>query len=470
VFFYERRLRATEAFSCINDDLLRVRARSRSRSKSLTRVASNMSLGKIFSRSRSSSPSRRYSIEEHHDQDSETTSHVPDPIFKVATVNKQLENEFRGQSTDGVYSNESYSIATPAVEGSKTRGQHHSPPYPTRINTNTTTQPHYYNNTPPSEIFVRNDTHFIDSFNQSKQNNQQPQEDILYGGSNAYQDNSSTRPHPYSRRRSSVQSYNNFDAMLFSQSPHEMLTRPSSGGSSASSSSNETSPISATGGGTTTTTTTTAAATTDTRYGVPPFSSDTNSTTTSSSNSGYPYNSMSSYSSSIRSYLEEGNLLANHQHERYGSIRSNHSFSSDERLMNAIDGSRRSSAASTASASTAVNHRGKKHAPPPLPKAFYSQSQIPITHYHQQQQNQRQQPPNLPHRAYTTPSDSTSTNFAKLKLDVNDLIDDLIQSQQSKAKDMDRYNTYESVRGLRTVSEIFFIIMKQKKKLIVIFY
>ncbi|KAL9554935.1 hypothetical protein MBANPS3_002592 [Mucor bainieri] len=480
LFFYERRLRATEAFSCINDDLLRVRARSRSRSKSLTRVASNMSLGKIFSRSRSSSPSRRYSVDEHEHDAESAASHVLDPIFKIATVNKQLEDEFRG-----VCANDGYGMPTPSTTTStastaatersiKTRGQH---PHPARINT-ATTQPHYFTNAPPSEIFVRDDTHFIDSFNQPPKSTSQPQEDVLYGGSNLYQDNSHNRPRPYSRRRSSVQSYNNFDAMLFSQSPHELIARPSSGGSnnsasSFSSSSNETSPVS---GGTTITTTT---PTTDPRYGVPPFSSDTNSTTTTSSGNGNPYNSVSSYSSSIRSYLEEGNILAHHPHERYGSVRSNHSFSSDERLMSAIDGSRRSSA-SVANGS----YRGKKLGasatplPPPLSKSFYSQPHIPTVHqqpqphyhhqhrpsqpvpashhhhhhhHHQQQQQQQQQypqQPKLPHRAHTSPAgDSISTNFAQLKLDVNDLIDDLIQSQQAKAKD---YNTYESVRGLRS--------------------
>ncbi|KAF1802732.1 hypothetical protein FB192DRAFT_1280776 [Mucor lusitanicus] len=330
LFFYERRLRATEAFSCINDDLLRVRARSRSRSKSLTRVASNMSLGKIFSRSRSSSPSRRHSVDEHYQHEHDTESHVLDPIFKIATVNKQLEDEFRGPSAN-VF------------------------------------------NQPPK-----------------------PQEDVLYGGSNLYQDNSYNRPRPYSqRRRSSVQSYNNFDAMLFSQSPQELISRPSSGGSnnsasSFSSSSNETSPVS---GGTTTTTT-------DPRYGVPLFSSDTNSTTTTSSGIGganHPYNSVSSYSSSIRSYLEEGNILAHHPHERYGSQHQPH-----------------------------YQHRSSQPLPTSLPP----------------------QQPKLPHRAYTSPAgDAISTNFAQLKLDVNDLIDDLIQSQQAKAKD---YNTYESVRGLRS--------------------
>ncbi|KAK4514640.1 uncharacterized protein ATC70_002241 [Mucor velutinosus] len=479
LFFYERRLRATEAFSCINDDLLRVRARSRSRSKSLTRVASNMSLGKIFSRSRSSSPSRRYSVDEHEQGTESAASHVLDPIFKIATVNKQLEDKFRGPSAN-VYANDGYSMPTPSTTTSttstaatersmKTRGQH---THPARVNT-AITQPHYFNNAPPSEIFVRDDTHFIDSFNQPPKPTSQPQEDVLYGGSNLYQDNSYNRPHPYSRRRSSVQSYNNFDAMLFSQSPQELMSRPSSGGSnnsasSFSSSSNETSPVS---GGT-------AITTTDPRYGVPLFSSDTNSTTTTSSGNGgggHPYNSVSSYSSSIRSYLEEGNILAHHPHERYGSVRSNHSFSSDERLMNAIDGSRRSSAAAAASVANG-SYRGKKlnasAAPPPLPKSFYSQSQLPTVHqqqqphyhhqhrssqplpasHHQHQHHQHQhhhsQQPKLPHRAYTSPAgDSISTNFAQLKLDVNDLIDDLIQSQQAKAKDC---NTYESVRGLRS--------------------
>ncbi|GAN02636.1 hypothetical protein MAM1_0025d02081 [Mucor ambiguus] len=479
LFFYERRLRATDAFSCINDDLLRVRARSRSRSKSLTRVASNMSLGKIFSRSRSSSPSRRYSVDEHHHQhehDAESAiSHVLDPIFKIATVNKQLEDEFRAPSAN-VYANDGYGMPTPSTTTSttstaatersmKTRGQH---PHPARINT---AQPHYFNNAPPSEIFVRDDTHFIDGFNQPPKPTKQPQEDVLYSGSNLYQDNSYNRPDPYSRRRSSVQSYNNFDAMLFSQSPQEQISRPSSGGSNKSassfSSSNETSPV--TSGATVTTPTTT-----DPRYGVgvSPFSSDTNSTTTTSSGNGggsHPYNTVSSYSSSIRSYLEEGNILAHHPHEHYGSFRSNHSFSSDERLMNAIDGSRRSSAAAAASVANG-SYRGKKVGataaappPPPLPKPFYSQPHIPTVHQQQQphyhhphrpsqplptSHHHYPQQPTLPHRAYTSPAgDPITTNFAQLKLDVNDLIDNLIQSQQAKAKD---YNTYESVRGLRS--------------------
>ncbi|KAI8639861.1 hypothetical protein BD408DRAFT_484505 [Parasitella parasitica] len=431
LFFYERRLRATEAFSRINDDLLRVRARSRSRSKSLTRVASNMSLGKIFNRSRSSSPTRRYSTEEHY-ENVETASHVPDPIFKVATINKHQEDEFRGQSD--VYANGNYSAT--AVEEVKTRGPHY---YPARIDTAAAAQPHHYHNADPSEIFVRDDTHFIDGFNQSpKPSSQHSAEDILYSGSNHYQDNSYNRPHPYNRRRSSVQSYNNLDAMLFSQSPQDLSPRPTSRAShnsfaSFSSSSNETSPVTAGS---------MATSTVDPRCGVlSPFSSDANSTTTTTSGSGgggapngLPYNSISSYGSSIRSYLEDGNIQFNHQHDRYGSIRSNHSFSSDERLMNAIDRSRRSSAASGASV-------GAYRSSAPLPKSFYNQPPVPTVH--------QQQYPTLPPRSLThSASDSISSDFTRLKLDVNDLIDDLIQSQ-ANAKEMDRYSTYENARGLK---------------------
>ncbi|CEP19548.1 hypothetical protein [Parasitella parasitica] len=437
LFFYERRLRATEAFSRINDDLLRVRARSRSRSKSLTRVASNMSLGKIFNRSRSSSPSRRYSVEDQY-LDEATSSHVPDPVFKIATVNKQQEDEFRASSD--VHANGS---AT-AAEGAKIRGPHY---YPSRIDT---AQPHHYHNAPPSEIFVRDDTHFIDGFNQQpKPSSQQPTEDILYSGSNHYQDNSYNRPGPYNRRRSSVQSYNNLDAMLFSQSPRDQSPRPPSQAShnssaSFSSSSNEASPITAGSA----TTPTTPATMTDPRYGVlSPFSSDTNSTTTATSShagiaaNGLPYNSISSYGSSIRSYLEDGNIQFSHQHDRYGSVRSNHSFSSDERLMNAIDRSRRSSAASAASVGA------QRSSAPPLAKSFYTQPLVSTA----QQQQQQQQPPMFPHRGLThSTSDSVSSDFARLKLDVNDLIDDLIQSQSNTTKEMDRYSTYESARGLRS--------------------
>ncbi|KAG1049842.1 hypothetical protein G6F43_007856 [Rhizopus delemar] len=93
-FFYERKLRATEAYSCIHDGLLRERARTRSRSRSLTRVASNMSVGRLFgARSRSTSPSRSsISTFERQQQDLVIDQSVPDPILKVAAVNDLFRN------------------------------------------------------------------------------------------------------------------------------------------------------------------------------------------------------------------------------------------------------------------------------------------------------------------------------------------------------------------------------------------
>ncbi|CAO3654956.1 unnamed protein product [Mucor hiemalis] len=415
LFFYERRLRATDAFSAINDDLLRERARSRSRSKSLTRVASNMSIGKLFARSRSTSPSRHSSSNERTDDDDEqaTTpaSCVPDPIFKVATVNKHTGSEFRtqyspppslshkshsGPAATTTSINDFYASNTAAEKGYK----------PSRINT----QPHYrYNadsrNTAPSEIFIRDDHTFIDSFNDIPK-----QEDVLYKGTNHYQDNSySSRPsyHSSSHRHGSISSSaGTLDAMLFQSSP-ELMSRPSSGGSSGNSHSS--------------------------------VSSETDRTLSR----GFTMNdSISSNTSSIRSYFDEINYFASptsttrgNSNDRYRS-NNNNTASYDERIMNVIDGSRRSNASSTSSRRA------------PLHPAFYSNP-----HISQQQQQQPSLQPPMAHRSHTMP-DMMSANINRLKDDVNGLIDELIHSQQQlrSQQDMGRYynSTYEGVQGLRT--------------------
>lgn len=421
LFFYERRLRATDAFSSINDDLLRERARSRSRSKSLTRVASNMSIGKLFARSRSTSPSRHSSSNERTDDDDEqvTTpaSCVPDPIFKVATVNKHTGGEFRTQySPPPSLSHKSHS--GPAVTTASINdfyASHHTAAdkgyKPSKINT----QPHYRYNAEsrnnyaaaPSEIFIRDDHTFIDSFNEVPK-----QEDVLYKGTNYYQDNNlyNSRPSYHSstshRHGSISSSAGTLDAMLFQSSP-ELMSRPSSGGSSGNSHSS--------------------------------VSSETDRTLSR----GFTMSdSISSNTSSIRSYFDEINYFASPTSSTTrGSIsdryRSNNNTSSyDERIMNVIDGSRRSNASSTSSRRA------------PLHPAFYSNP-----HVSQQQQQQQQAPPPMAHRSHTMP-DMMSANINRLKDDVNGLIDELIQSQQQlrSQQDMGRYynSTYEGVQGLRT--------------------
>ncbi|KAI9485714.1 MAG: hypothetical protein EXX96DRAFT_476421 [Benjaminiella poitrasii] len=194
IFFYERRLRTTEAFSCIHDGLLRARGRSRSRSKSLTRVASQMSIGKLFARSRSSSPSKHISSEEHEDiMDQAVSSQVMDPVFKVATVNKYTEYKTQASPhlpTDGYYPDESYMSKL---------AYHH-----------------------PQVIH-----------------------DLLYSDANYYQDNSYSRPNPYTRRPSSQIPYS-ADSLLYTQSPGGIIRPPSGGSNNSTTSSSESLPIDST--------------------------------------------------------------------------------------------------------------------------------------------------------------------------------------------------------------------------------
>ncbi|CEG66104.1 hypothetical protein RMATCC62417_02745 [Rhizopus microsporus] len=202
-FFYERRLRATEAYSCIHDGLLRQRARTRSRSRSLTRVASNMSIGRLFgARSRSSSPSRSsISTTERLSQDlilDQSTTHVPNPVLKVATVNKHGTPPATPVSPNGYYT-ASLDAVTPSRAPMAA--------------------------TPPRNngLFTKEDSQFTDSFNGFSTSFEEG--DALYGGQNQYQDNSFYRPSLYHGHNKS----NSFDTMLFQPSSPESLSRPSSG-------------------------------------------------------------------------------------------------------------------------------------------------------------------------------------------------------------------------------------------------
>lgn len=384
-----------------------------------------MSIGKLFARSRSTSPSRHSSSNERTDDEETTTTQqscVPDPIFKVATVNKQTGDEFRTQySPPPSLSHKSHS--GPAVTTSSINDFYASPTAvergykPSRINT----QPHYRYNAdsrmnnaaPPSEIFVRDDHTFIDSFNDIPK-----QEEILYSGANHHQDNSYHRRPSYStttsHRHGSISGASTLDAMLFQQSSSsspELMSRPSSGGSHSSA------------------------------------SSETDRTLSRGLTMG---DSVSSNTSSIRSYFDENHYFSastssttrSNNSDRY---RSYNSTSYDERLMNTLDAPRRANVSSTSSRRA------------PLHAAFYSNPNVP-----QQQPQQQHQPP-MAHRSHTMP-DMVSANINQLKDDVNGLIDDLIYSQQHQLRtqqDAGRYynNTYESVQGLRSVSNICTVII-----------
>lgn len=239
-----------------------------------------MSIGKLFARSRSTSPSRHSSSNERtDDDDDQTASCVPDPIFKVASVNKHTENEFRGQHAPSL-SQKSHSAggyyASTADKGYKLP----------RINT----QPYRHNsdprNGPLSEIYVRDDHTFIEPS----------------VGSANYEDNSNGRPSYNHYYTGSLSSSAKLDEMLFQSSP-EYMRRPSSGGSnnsnhsSASSETDRTPPRGLTMGG-----------------------------------------SMSSNTSSVLSYFENHTFTPPYD----SSYRTNNSMSNDERLMSTIDGSRRS--------------------------------------------------------------------------------------------------------------------------------
>jgi hypothetical protein len=362
-----------------------------------------MSIGKLFARSRSTSPSRHSSSNERTTDDDDdqiitTPSCVPDPIFKVATVNKHTGEEFRTLLPS--LSHKTSHSRPPAVvtntTSSTTTAADRASYKPSRINT----QPHFRYNGPPSEIFIRDDHTFIDSFNDIPK-----QEEILFGGANHHQDNSYHRP-SNGYRHGSISGASTLDTMLFQSSSPELMSssRPPSSGSSHHSHSS--------------------------------VSSETDRTLSR----GAMYESVSSNtSSSIRSYFDENHFFASptrtHSSDRYRSYNSATTTTSyDERLMNTIDGSRRSNMSSTSSRRA------------PLHPAFYSNPHVP---------QQQQPPPPMAHRSHTMPADMMSANIHQLKDDVNGLIDNLIQSQyqlRAQQQDAGRYynSTYESVQGLRS--------------------
>lgn len=368
MFFYERRLRATQAYSHINDGLLRGRARSRSRSKSLTRVASNMSIGKLFARSRSSSPSRPSSIESQEKEDlPHSPTHVVEPVFKIATVNnKQQENGFRNQTqiSDNTF---------------------HSDYKPLKINT---TQPYLYYN--DKDILNYEDTAFIDYFNKapSQQQIMAHHDEALFATQHYYQQDNQQR------RRSSVQSYPYDTIVPPTQSP-ELIPRPTSGSSNNSSSaSSETSPGD-------------------------PTNAYLLSRMSIHGGGESIYSTTSSYTSNR--YDDKYADVFYNNRDRYGSVRSNTSGSYDERLMSTIDNSRR-----------VVNGSIRKA---PLKANFYSQTPI------------------MPHRAHTTPSDQYGYSRTQIKKDVNDIIEDIIQSQQhlKSSENINNMNQH-CIRRLQAVS------------------
>ncbi|KAI7902738.1 uncharacterized protein BX663DRAFT_510319 [Cokeromyces recurvatus] len=321
IFFYERRLRATEAFSCIHDGLLRTRGRSRSRSKSLTRAASHISIGKLFARSRSSSPSKQHTLSKEQPDiiDQAVATHVSDPIFKVASVHKYTENPFQ-PTHDPSYTSNPIHDSSHILRNSK----------PSKIDTKS----HHWQNTKmnrfaTSDVFTQknNDINFIDCFSETVPQQRQ-QESLLYSGTNGDQDNSYHRPYPYTRRH--------FLHNPDSQSP-ETLFRPSSDSSSASSS-NDSIPLDSA-----------------------PYYLSRNSISGDSS-SYHPYSSVSSYNSSLRSYFDDQNSdYSFDPRDRHGSIKSTNSSLYEEKLMSIIDGSRRSS-----------SRRASLH------PSFYTQPQAPV--------------------------------------------------------------------------------------------
>ncbi|KAI9279568.1 hypothetical protein BY458DRAFT_532063 [Sporodiniella umbellata] len=222
-FFYERKLRATETYSCIHDGLMRERARTRSRSRSLTRAASNMSMGRLFgARSRSTSPSRS-SISTIGNQshelsiDPSTTACVSDPILEVAAKNSNNERMFR----------EVHQYNTPPVTpvnyantlDSVTRNCY----------SEADTQPYYRHlenlSRSTSDMFAYNETQSSDSYSSINTR----EDDFLYNPSH-HQDHSLRRPLPYHIQRNH-QKCNSMDSRILHTPSPEPLSRPSTGGS-----------------------------------------------------------------------------------------------------------------------------------------------------------------------------------------------------------------------------------------------
>lgn len=165
VFYYERQLRASREFSNIHDRLLlQGRNKSRSRSKSISRIASNISLGKLFPRSRSNSPSRRSSIDKQEEGsliDQKSTSHVPDPMIDIAT----MERKYRNQQT---YSGANLHLTSAqTITNTNYVAQNHHPSEYNKTKKRTT-QPRLKTR-PLSAIFTRHENSFMEYFDRDKQ-------------------------------------------------------------------------------------------------------------------------------------------------------------------------------------------------------------------------------------------------------------------------------------------------------------
>ncbi|CAO3698046.1 unnamed protein product [Rhizopus stolonifer] len=223
-FFYERKLRATEAYSCVHDGLMRERARTRSRSRSLTRVASNMSVGRLFgARSRSTSPSKSsISTLGNHSQEltiDPSTACVSDPILEVAAMNGNSDRMLR----------DTQQYSTPPITPVNYAG----------ALDNSTLAKNYYSNYPEADAqpyyryndslgrntsdMSNDESQMIDSFTHFPLSSRE--DDILYGH-NQHQDNSLRRPLPYHIQRAQ---YSNFDPRVPHTPSPEPLSRPSTG-------------------------------------------------------------------------------------------------------------------------------------------------------------------------------------------------------------------------------------------------
>ncbi|KAI8988166.1 hypothetical protein BDF20DRAFT_833040 [Mycotypha africana] len=440
LFFYERRLRATEAFSLISDDLLRVRARSRSRSKSLTRVASNMSIGKLFSRSRSSSLSRSFPSERYDDDvldQAIMAQQVQDAIFKVATVHKDIPDSTSVTlNARHRASPSSITQIQPVNSTSDSYLKHRRSSKPPNIYTQ-----HHSSTEASNRMSVNKDLRGeCDYMYPAKEGNTvrvHPHDGYEgYEINQIHHDTSDKRPYLYRRDSSHFNTQNKNLDYLPSYHPTEpcLPPRPSSGGSNTSSSAS------------------TSDMSSSADYSA--YFSRSSTSLNDSSISSYPYNSLSSLNSSTyRSYFDDKyssrEFLPSPSTDRYGSTSSLESMQfidrQQQQQMRPIDSPRR------------FSHGGMRR--PPLHPEFYTQPPA--------QNHSTTTPPPLqfhPQGSVSTPFQSYSSRIShrknsippdlvQLKTDVNNLIDDLIQSQQQlKIDDMSNYynSTYENVRGLRS--------------------
>lgn len=345
-----------------------------------------MSIGKLFARSRSTSPSRHSSSNERTDDDDDQTttpvSGVPDPIFKVATVNKHTEEEFRQHSPPPFLSHKHHSSpittgnyastfrtasASAAANTAAERGYR-----PSKINT--TTQPHAKYTYDPrdylsSEIFVRDDHTFIDSFNEQKQ--EENFGSVHLSGSTNYQDNSFRRPsYPHHQRHGGSVSSNNLDAILFHQSTSpECMSRLSSSNTSS-------------------------------------VSSETDRTMTRGLTLG---DSLSSNTSSVRSYFDNNYFNSPTARYPYNHPHYPNHNAYDERVMSTIDNSKRSHTGGSTSSSNR----------PPLPLNFYKNP-------HQPQHN--------------VPDNTMSTHVSQFKNEVLGMFDNYVQSEQHQQQQLRSQN------------------------------